>query len=28
LLANYDKEEVVHKLYDEGYSIDEIADEL
>ena len=28
LLANYDKEEVIHKLYDEGYSVDEIADEL
>ena len=28
LLVNYDKEEVVMKLYDEGYSFDEIADEL
>ena len=28
LLVNYDKEEVVMKLYDEGYSVDEIADEL
>ena len=28
LLVNYDKEEVVMKLYDEGYSLDEIADEL
>ena len=28
LLANYDKEEVAQKLYDEGYSIEEIADEL
>ena len=28
LLSNYDKEEVVQKLYDEWYDIDEIAEEL
>ena len=28
LLSNYDKEEVTHKLFDEGYDVDEIADEL
>ena len=24
LLSNYDKEEVTHKLFDEGYDVDEI----